>query len=137
MIVTPSRGTPPGALGKVTEFWSSLGARVLRMTPSAHDRVLAGTSHLPHLVASVLAAATDRNDLGLTGRGWLDTTRVAAGEAELWQQILLSNRRHVLKSLDKFEKVLNSLRQAIHDEDAVEVRKILEAGKRNRDAVAD
>ena len=107
------------------------------MTPQEHDRALASTSHLPHLVASILAASTPEEFLRWAASGWLDTTRVAGGDAELWKQIILSNRRHVLKSLSKFEKVLASFRNALDREDSAKIAKILEDGKRNRDAVGD
>ena len=136
-VITPSPSTPPAAIRRLSRFWTDLGARVVQMSARQHDRALAGTSHLPHLVASVLAASTPAEDLPLTGRGWLDTTRVASGETEMWQQILLSNQGHILKSLDKFEKLLASLRRALHQEDSAKIYKILEAGKQNRDAVGD
>lgn len=137
VIITPSRGTAPSATKGIRQFWNALGARVLEMTPQEHDRALASTSHLPHLVASILAASTPEEFLRWAASGWLDTTRVAGGDAELWKQIILSNRRHVLKSLSKFEKVLASFRNALDREDSAKIAKILEDGKRNRDAVGD
>ncbi len=119
----------------VEAFWQSLGARVLRMSPDEHDRAVAEISHLPHLLASALAAAADPRDLILAAGGWRDTTRVAAGDVELWRQIFCENRRHVLQSLDKFEKVLSEFRQALEGNDPAELVRLLELGKRNRDSV--
>ena len=76
------------------------------------------------------------HSLRLAG-GWLDTTRVAAGDVELWRQILMGNRDHVLKSLDKFAKVLDSIRDALKDGDLDRMTHIMKAGKRNRDAVGN
>jgi prephenate dehydrogenase len=120
----------------VEAFWRSLGARVLRMSPDEHDRAVAEISHLPHLLASALAASADPEDLLLAAKGWRDTTRVAAGDVELWRQIFSGNRRHVLQSLDKFEKVLSEFRQALEGNDPAELVRLLELGKRNRDSVA-
>jgi prephenate dehydrogenase len=78
---------------------------------------------------------TPENLLPLVARGWLDTTRVAAGDVELWRQILSDNRLHVLKNLDKFEKVLSSFRTALERNDPAKIAKLLEQGKRIRDAV--
>ena len=58
VIVTPTPKTDPGAVEKVGALWKSLGGKVLHMSPDDHDAVLARTSHLPHLIASALAAAT-------------------------------------------------------------------------------
>ena len=137
VVVTPTRRTPAKTYERLASFWESLGARVVRHSPATHDRLLAATSHLPHLAASAVAAATPRDALPLAATGWLDTTRIAAGNADLWMQILLDNRLHVLQALDKFEKVLTDFRKALSDEDAKRLIKLLEAGRRNRDAVGN
>jgi prephenate dehydrogenase len=119
---------------QIEAFWRSLGSRVLRMTPDAHDAAVAAVSHTPHLVASALAAATPAEHLPLAGAGWSDTTRVAAGDAALWRQILLQNRRHVLRTLDDFAQALHQLRQALDTEDAQQLEQLLETGKQTRNA---
>jgi prephenate dehydrogenase len=135
VIVTPSYRTRPEACRTIGRFWKSLGAKVLYMTPSSHDRSVGAVSHLPHLVASALATATSPRDLPLAAGGWQDTTRIAAGDAELWRQILLDNRLHVLKSVDKFAKVLSSLREALERNDKARLAQLLAIGKRRRDSV--
>lgn len=135
-VVTPTDTSTEQRVAEVEAFWQSLGARVLRMSPDEHDRAVAEISHLPHLLASALAASADRKDLILAASGWRDTTRVAAGDAELWRQIFSENRRHVLQSLDKFEKVLSEFRQALEGNDSAELMRLLQLGKRNRDSVA-
>lgn len=137
VVVTPTRRTSSSATETIESFWKSLGARVISMTPKAHDQAVSTISHVPHLVASALAAATPVDDLQLAGGGWLDTTRVAGANAELWRQILCDNRAHVLKSLDKFEKVLASFRHALVTDDQRTLLQLLEAGKRNRDSVGN
>jgi prephenate dehydrogenase len=105
------------------------------MSPDEHDRAVAEISHLPHLLASALAATSDPRDLVLAAKGWRDTTRVASGDVELWRQIFTENRRHVLQSLAKFEKVLSAFRQALEGNDSAELVRLLDAGKRNRDTL--
>ena len=105
------------------------------MPPDEHDQAVAEISHLPHLLASALAAAAAPQDLVLAAKGWRDTTRVASGDVELWRQILTENRRHVLQSLDNFEKVLSEFRQALEGNDPAELVRLLETGKRNRDTL--
>lgn len=135
VVVTPTEWTGAAELSRLTGFWESLGAHVRTMTPDEHDRVLACTSHAPHVVASALAVATPRDYLPLTGGGWRDTTRVAAGDADLWRQILASNSDHVLKSLDEFAKKLAFFRQALADDDQEALRELLQSGKSRRDAL--
>jgi prephenate dehydrogenase len=137
VIVTPSPTTRAQDYDTLKAFWRSVGARVLRQSPQAHDRAVAAISHLPHLVASALAAGTPPDLLPLAAGGWLDTTRVAAGDVELWSQILRTNRQHVLKWLAKFEKVLTSFRGALETDDTRQLARLLDAGKRNRDALGN
>ena len=127
--------TDRGAADAIAEFWQAIGSRVVRMSPSAHDAAVARTSHLPHFIASALAAATPEDVLPLTAGGWQDTTRVAAGDVELWRQIFLSNRAGTLLALADFETVLKSLRAALEQADADRLTALLAEGKRRRDAV--
>ena len=100
------------------EFWESLGAEVALLSPEEHDRALAATSHLPHLVAAALAAATPEEWLRLAGTGWGDTTRIAAGDPQLWTQIFSQNRAAVLDALRRFEHRLAAFDEAIAEGDA-------------------
>jgi prephenate dehydrogenase len=134
-VVTPTEQTPEERVTAIESFWTSLGSRVVRTTPEEHDRAVAEVSHVPHLVASALAAATDPQFLPLAASGWRDTTRVAAGDPELWQQIFSENRPHVLQSLAGFEKVLSALRKALEEDNAAEMARILMAGKDKRDTL--
>jgi prephenate dehydrogenase len=134
-VVTPCPTTAAGAAEEAADFWSALGATVFMMSPEEHDAALASTSHLPHLIASLLAEVTPREDLPLTASGWQDTTRIAAGDAELWTQILMDNRRNVLNSLARFEKTMQAARRAIERGDAKTLRRLLTEAKAIRDAV--
>ena len=134
-IVTPTDRSAQQHVLTIEQFWKSLGSRVVRMAPDEHDRAVAAVSHVPHLVASALAAATGPEDLPLAAGGWRDTTRVASGDVELWRQILAENRAHILQSLTSFEKVLSEFRQALQQNDAAAITRLLDAGKQNRDAL--
>ena len=136
-VVTPSRQTSTEAVDQVERFWRQLGSQVVRMSPKDHDRSVAAISHMPHLVASALAAATPEEELQLASTGWLDTTRIAGGAPELWRQILVDNRSGVLKSLDKFEKVLASFRRALERQEHEQLLQLLEAGKQRRDSLGN
>ena len=135
VAVTPCRSTPAGAADDVADFWSALGATVFMMSPEQHDAALATTSHLPHLLASLLAGVTPQADRPLAATGWLDTTRIAAGDPELWTQILLDNSKNVLKSLARFEKTMQRAKAAIERGNAKTLRRLLTEAKAIRDAV--
>lgn len=134
-LVTPTDTTREEDAEQIEAFWKSLGSNVIRTSPEDHDRAVAAISHLPHVVAAALSGATSPDHLPLAGRGWRDTTRVAAGDVELWRQILADNRDHILQSLDNFAKVLTEFRDALAADDQTELTGLLEVGKRNRDSL--
>lgn len=136
-VVTPSKHSQQTAIKQVERLWKLIGARVIRMTPQDHDRSVAAISHMPHVVASALASAVPEIDLQLASTGWLDTTRIASGDPELWRQILTDNRAGVLKSLDKFEKVLAAFRRALERDEQQKLLQLLEAGKQRRESLGN
>jgi prephenate dehydrogenase len=135
VIITPTKRTKPTDSQAIQEFWKALGANVTEMKPVEHDRCVAAISHLPHLAASALAGATNDKDLEIAANGWLDTTRIASGDVDLWMQILETNRPHVLKSLRQFAKLVADLQCALESGDDRKLRKILTDAKRKRDSV--
>ncbi len=137
VVITPTVATSEPSRRQIEQFWTQLGATVIAMSPAEHDRAVAAISHLPHVIASLTAAMTPEDYLSLAATGWLDTTRVAAGDVELWRQILFQNRPGVLYYLNEFAKVLHSFTQALEQQDEPAVVRILAAGKQRRDALAD
>lgn len=135
VVVTPSAATSAADLQTITEFWNWLGGRVVVMSPEDHDRAVASTSHLPHVAASAIAAATPSEYVTLTGGGWLDTTRIAAGDPHLWRQILLSNRENLLQALESLQFQLDGWKSAVEQADGERIEKLLTEAKRIRDAV--
>jgi prephenate dehydrogenase len=140
VVVTPSEATRAAAVTEVSGFWQSLGANVMTMTPAKHDAALAITSHLPHVAAVALAAATPTELLRLTASGWRDTTRVAGGDPQLWQAIFAANRQPVLDAIDLLSQTLDNLRETLELGDYESLMAVLEAAarkKRERDALGD
>ncbi|HEX6963528.1 MAG TPA: prephenate dehydrogenase [Lacipirellula sp.] len=137
VVVTPEDHTPPGLVERVKEFWESLGAEVVLLSPEEHDRALAATSHLPHLIAAALAAATPEEWLRLAGTGWGDTTRIAAGDPQLWTQIFSQNRAAVLDALRRFEHQLAAFDESLDEGDPATLALRLQEAKRIRDALGD
>lgn len=134
-IVTPTRNTRAEDYDLVAEFWEGLGSVVIRMSAEEHDRAMALTSHLPHIAAAALVASVPENLFRLTGSGMRDTTRLAAGDPSLWQQILTQNRDHVLSALEQYGAKLAALHAAIRDDDQPELERFLTTAKKNRDAL--
>jgi prephenate dehydrogenase len=104
-VVTSTPAASERALTDVGALARACGAIPVPMTADDHDAALATVSHLPHLVASLLAAQLVRSDeatVALGGTGLHDTTRVAAGDPDLWTQILLANADHLATALSGF-----------------------------------
>jgi prephenate dehydrogenase len=135
VIVTPTNETAQVDVELLRQFWTSLGGQVNEMSPQEHDEVLATTSHVPHMIAAAMASATPIDAVKFTAGGWQDTTRIAAGDPELWQQILLSNRTNVLATLDRVQQRLASLRRAIDAEKPEELRDLLAEAQKVRNAL--
>jgi prephenate dehydrogenase len=129
-IVTPTARTQPQALARVRALWEGVGARVEEMTPAAHDRALAWTSHLAHALAYALVRSLDAADPTLLAGGGpslRDVTRVAASPAELWRDIFLDNADAVGDAIGQFAGELARLRGAIAAGDATALQALLEA----------
>ena len=123
-ILTPLPDSPEAAVERVAAFWRRLGADVERMTPEHHDRVLAVTSHLPHLIAytivgtaSDLEAVTASEVIKYSAGGFRDFTRIAASDPTMWRDVFLSNRDAVLEMLGRFSEDLTALQRAIRNGD--------------------
>lgn len=132
-IVTPTNATPTNLTERTERFWQSLGCRTVLLSPEQHDRSIARISHLPHLVAAALAGQTTNDLLPLAGPGWRDTTRVAAGNVELWRQIITDNRLPVLESLRDFVDSLQQWISMLEVDDQSQLIDLLQRGKRQRD----
>ena len=119
-ILTPPPGTAPEAVAKVTALWEQAGMRVVTMAADHHDKVLAVTSHLPHLIAyTIVGTATDLADdlrsevIAFSAGGFRDFTRIAASDPVMWRDIFLANREAVLEILQRFSEDLTALQRAI------------------------
>jgi cyclohexadieny/prephenate dehydrogenase len=134
-IVTRTPRTAPSALKRAIQFWESLGSRTRLMDPEEHDRALALTSHLPHLVASALAGILPRELQELTATGFRDTTRIAASDPSLWSAVFRQNQPELLLSLQLFERRLEKFRTALAGEDGEALLALLKDGKEVRDAL--
>jgi prephenate dehydrogenase len=105
------------------------------MPPKEHDRILAATSHAPHVIAAALAAATPEATLAFTAGGWRDSTRIAAGDPELWADILLDNAGGVGDAMKRFAVMAERLLVAIDRGDRRRLVDLLSRAKGTRDAV--
>jgi prephenate dehydrogenase len=134
-IVTPDESTDSAALARVESLWETLGMRITRLSPVEHDRRLADVSHLPHALAAALVSMQDDASLPLAGKGFADTTRVAAGDAGLWRDILLDNRDNVIASIERLSGQLARLAADLRAGNGDAVKSWLESAARKRETL--
>jgi len=115
----------------ICRFWKALGAKVSLVSASEHDAIVSKVSHLPHIAASLLVLSADR--LPWVGSGFMDTTRIASSDPAMWRDVLLSNRREILKSLLAFEGRLKRVRRLLEKGSESGILKHFKLAKRRRD----
>ena len=134
-VVTPARRTPAADAEAIGGFWAAVGSTVFMMPPKEHDKLLAATSHAPHLMAAAIALATPAASQQFTAGGWRDTTRIAAGDPELWADILLDNAADVARALARIAAGAEKMLAAIESGDRRRLMALLARAKEERDAV--
>jgi prephenate dehydrogenase len=134
-VLTPTPQTRPEALDAVRALWKTVGCQLVEMPAAAHDAALARTSHLPHTVASALAAAIARATPDwdkLVGGGYRDSTRIALGNPDLWTGILMANRAEISTSIAELGEILQNFRTALEAGDEEAIRACLAEGRSAR-----
>ena len=123
-ILTPLPDSDAAAVDKLEAFWKGLGSLTQRLDPADHDRILAITSHLPHLIAYAIVGTADdlaghlnSEVLRFAAGGFRDFTRIAASDPTMWRDVFLNNRDAVLDMLDRFLTDLAVMREAIRARD--------------------
>jgi cyclohexadieny/prephenate dehydrogenase len=119
-LITPPEGTDREAVDKLRKLYESIGAIVEEMDADYHDKVLAVTSHVPHLIAyTIVGTAVDLEDhlqndvIKFSAGGFRDFTRIAGSNPIMWRDIFLNNREAVLEILQRFTEDLTALQRAI------------------------
>lgn len=123
-VVTPETSSDDN-VRRVSDFWKSLGSHVRIMSADEHDRMLAATSHLPHLMATATTLCVETDQLAYTGTGFRDTTRIAAGSPQVWTPILCGNSEHIVEAIRDAERILGQLRCAVQSADTETVQRLL------------
>ncbi|HRF08922.1 MAG TPA: prephenate dehydrogenase/arogenate dehydrogenase family protein [Xanthobacteraceae bacterium] len=143
-IVTPLEGADKQAVETVRAFWKALGSEVEAMPVEQHDKVLAITSHLPHLIAFSIfhtglknEAASQTEIMKYSAGGFRDFTRIASSNPVMWRDIFLNNKTAVLDVLQQFNADLSELAGAIERDDAETIVELLSTSRLTRRKVIE
>ena len=123
-IVVPAADTDKAALEQLRALWIAMGSNVEEMDAEHHDRVLAVTSHIPHLIAYTmvgvaddLGRVTDSEVIQYSAAGFRDFTRIASSDPTMWRDVFLANKDATLEILGRFTEELFALQRAIRQGD--------------------
>lgn len=141
VILTPLAETDATAVSRVRAMWEAVGATVSEMDVTHHDEVLAATSHLPHvlaytLVESLARMSEQREIFEYAAGGFRDFTRIASSDPVMWRDICLANGEAVLNMLERFNRDLASLSEAIRASDGDRILQVFSEAKSARDGFA-
>lgn len=128
VVLTPLERTKVLHLDRAQATWEAMGAKVVRMSPEAHDCAFAAISHLPHLIAfaamnGLLGQEQGADLLAMAGPGFRDFSRIAASEPAMWRDVLLANRQQVLAQSKAFKAALEQLEALIDQSDHEELER--------------
>ena len=141
-IITPIKGNNKKNINKIKTLWKSVGSEVEIMTPERHDKVMAITSHLPHLIAynivstaSDLETVTKSDIIKYSASGFRDFTRLASSDPTMWRDIFLSNKDAILEMIGRFSEDLSVLQKAVRWEDGKTLFQLFSKTRKIRDKI--
>jgi prephenate dehydrogenase len=141
VFITPLKSSPRKRIQETISFWKKVQSIPVIISPDQHDRFVALTSHLPHLLAALLTniygAYEKRNPLIKTaiGSGFRDFTRIAAGNPSMWNDIFLMNRKEIKGFLGQYRKSLLKLEQEIMKTNSNYWKSFFEKSKKIREQI--
>ena len=136
-VLTTTKKTNGQAVAALEDFWSKLGCTVRLMAPARHDRIFANVSHVPHITAVSLVNASSDADLKFAGKGFMDTSRIASGPANIWADVLMTNAVNAIRGIDRLIGQLTELKNAIERRNESQIEQLLEKARAKRAVLID
>lgn len=138
VILTPLQENKPDDVQLIQKMWQACGAEVDNMKAQDHDLILAGTSHLPHVLAFALVDSLNQLDdvdevFKYAAGGFRDFTRIASSDPIMWRDICLNNSAAILQMMTNFQNEMDLLKTAIEKSDSDALLKIFSQAKQARD----
>ena len=143
VILTPTPDTDPKAVAQIDSLWRTTGAQLMDMSPERHDRLLALTSHLPHMLAYALVnlLADQAQDEGecfdLAAGGFYDISRIASSDPVMWRDICLHNADEVLARIGEYQDMMARLAALVQFKDAEGLEQMFRKARGARSRIED
>ncbi len=136
-VIAPLSENSEVDVSRIAHLWETCGSNIHYLTPAGHDRVFATVSHLPHLLAYGLVDYVAKHPLAelffqYAASGFRDFTRIAESSPEMWKDISLANRDHLLEGLDAYIAELVHIRALLSDRDAAGLEAIFANARQAR-----
>ncbi len=118
-ILTPTDSTKSEALVTLHNLFTKIGAKVITVSPTEHDKIVSLISHLPHILSTNLVALVDskqktiKNLFKLCAGGFRDMTRIAASNPKMWVDVTLENKEEIINSIDDYIDFLNRFKESL------------------------
>lgn len=140
VILTPTENTSADATARVAAMWQACGAGIEYLEVQHHDKVLAATSHLPHMLAysmvNYLSNLNDHDEIfKYAAGGFRDFTRIASSDPVMWRDVCLSNGDALLTLIDGYKDELDQIAEAIRAQDAERLLALFGKAKSDRDSL--
>ncbi|MDH3761314.1 MAG: prephenate dehydrogenase/arogenate dehydrogenase family protein [Gammaproteobacteria bacterium] len=140
VILTPLKETAKDAIDVVVQMWHNCGAIIEYLSVDHHDKVLAATSHLPHMLAYALvhqlSHLNDHDEIfRYAAGGFRDFTRIASSDPVMWRDVCLSNGAALGELIAQYQQELDQIAAAIRVQDADELLKLFSRAKSERDSL--
>ncbi len=142
VILTPLAENSDSAVNAVRQFWRALGANVSEMDIVHHDKVLAATSHLPHILAFALVDLLGRKDeqqeiFKYAAGGFKDFTRIASSDPTMWQDICLANKEEIIPLIQQFKTELGKIERLLAEDKGRQLSEVFAYARRARQRFLD
>jgi prephenate dehydrogenase len=140
VILTPTEATDDDAIQKIESMWKLCGAIIEYTNVKHHDKVLAATSHLPHMLAYALVhQLSNLNDheeiFRYASGGFRDFTRIASSDPVMWRDVCIANGDVLVELIEQYQQELNQVTAAIKSEDVDELLRLFSRAKSERDSL--
>jgi len=141
-ILSPCKSSSDEALNTMINIIKGIGGLPVVIDADEHDRITAGISHVPHIIASTLVNMVMRSDSPdgkmqmLAAGGFRDITRIASSSPEMWENIVISNKHQIKRILDTYVELINKFSDRITAEDSGWIFKAFESAKIFRDSLS-
>lgn len=138
VILTPTPDNEPEQTGRVISMWETCGATVESMSIEHHDKVLAATSHLPHMLAYALvhhlSHLNEHEEIfRYAAGGFRDFTRIASSDPVMWRDVCLANGPALLELIEQYQEEMSRIAKAIEQRDGEQLSNLFSRAKSERD----